>query len=123
VSGTITVELAWPAKELSPNHRSRSHWPRTNAIKAAKEAAFWATRIVKPLDWKHDGSRLRLTITAYPPDRRARDDDNLAASLKAARDGIASALGVDDKLFDQQPIIFAEPSAPGKVVVEIGAGS
>jgi len=111
------IELAWPAKALSPNHRSGSHWPRTNAIKAAKEEAFWATRACLPPCFKHDGSRMALIVTAYPPDKRARDDDNIIASLKAHRDGIAKALGVDDNLFDQRGLQWGEPVHGGKIVV------
>jgi hypothetical protein len=64
---------------------------------------------------------MRFTITAYPPDRHARDDDNLAASCKAYRDGIAQALGCDDSLFDQQPIQWGEPVKGGRISILIGS--
>jgi crossover junction endodeoxyribonuclease RusA len=40
-----------------------------------------------------------LALEFVPPDRRSRDDDNLVAAFKSGRDGIAEALGVDDRLF------------------------
>jgi hypothetical protein len=42
---------------------------------------------------------LELSLNFYPRDRRKRDDDNLIASFKSGRDGIADALGVDDVNF------------------------
>jgi hypothetical protein len=84
-----------------------------NARKAAKKEAFWATRDVLPLGWKHDGeSRIKLTIYARPAVRRDRDDDNLIAACKGFRDGIAQAMGVNDKLFELQPVVWG--SSDGK---------
>ena len=53
-------------------------------------------------------ARLNLTIEAHPAVERGRDDDNLVNACKAHRDGIASALGMDDKLFDLQPVIWGD---------------
>lgn len=120
MSGGIEIELGWPAKALSPNARVH-HMALWRAKQAAKEEAYWSTKYVLPLDWKHDGSRLNLTIIAHPvKGKAAPDDDNLTASFKAYRDGIAKALGVDDKLFDQQPIVWADPIPNGRVIVRIG---
>jgi hypothetical protein len=53
-----------------------------------------------PVDaWWIRHARLRVSIIARPKDNRARDEDNLQASLKAALDGVAAALGVDDSRF------------------------
>jgi len=41
--------------------------------------------------------RLHLTLTFYPPTRRAFDLDNALACCKAMLDGLADVLGVDDK--------------------------
>lgn len=115
------VELGWPAKALSPNYRSRSHWPRTRAIKAARLEGFVAAKAAlraNPL--MLDGDRLSFVVTAYPPDKRIRDDDNVKSALKAARDGIAQALGVDDSRFDER-FQWGEPVKHGKIVVVIGS--
>jgi crossover junction endodeoxyribonuclease RusA len=63
--------------------------------------------------------RLAFVITAYPPTKRRMDDDNLIACLKAHRDGIAKALGIDDNRFDQR-LQWGEPVKGGKIVVAIG---
>ena len=103
----LTVETGWPVTTLWPNAQPhRNPWKLGSARKAAKTEAFWATKYVLPLDWAHDGSRLKLTIEACPELSRARDDDNLIAACKPLRDGIAQALGIDDKLFDIQPVIW-----------------
>lgn len=117
----MNIWLSWPAKALSPNHRSRSHWPKTRAIKAAREEGFWATKaLTQAYRFPHDGKeRLPFVVTAYPPDKRHRDDDNVAASMKAYRDGIALALGIDDKYFDQR-LQWGEPVKGGRIVVSIG---
>lgn len=39
---------------------------------------------------------LAVTLRFVPPDRRARDIDNLVASMKSGLDGLADVLGVDD---------------------------
>ena len=46
-----------------------------------------------------DDGPIPVRITFYPPDARRRDDDNMIGSFRAARDGIADALGVDDRRF------------------------
>jgi hypothetical protein len=121
MGGGLTIELGWPARALSPN--SRAHWAeRHRFAKAAKDTAYWALREKLPPCFKHNGARMSLTIIAHPPSSRTRDDDNLIASFKPFRDGLALALGCDDSLFDQQPIQWAEPCKPGKVIVCIGGG-
>lgn len=115
------IQLSWPAKALSPNYRSRSHWPKTNATAAAVKEAYWATKAAMgPGSFKHHGERLRFLITAYPPTRAARDDDNMTASCKPLRDGIARALGIDDKYFDQR-LQWGEPAKGGRIVVTISS--
>lgn len=117
----LQIELGWPSRALSPNYRSRSHWPRTNALKSAKKEGYFAALAAMQgggaPKWANE--RFAFIVTAYPPDKRSRDDDNLAASLKGHRDGIAQALGIDDSRFEQRPIQWAEPCKPAKIVVSI----
>lgn len=114
------IELGWPAKALSPNARVH-HMALYKAKKAAKEEAFFATKAaMHGWSFAHHGERLPFVVTAYPPtDGQSRDDDNLAASTKASRDGIARALGIDDKFFDQR-LQWGEPVKGGKIVVAVG---
>ena len=50
---------------------------------------------------------------------RRRDRDNAMASLKAALDGIAEALGVDDSRFIVGPVRFSTGVAVGFVELEV----
>lgn len=116
---SILLDLGWPAKALSPN--SREHFMTKHRFaRAAKDTAFWATRAVLGHGkFEHDGeARIAVIITAYPPDKRDRDSDNLLASCKSILDGIAQALGVDDKYFDPR-VQWAEPVSYGKLVIEV----
>lgn len=58
---------------------------------------------------------IALWLTFYPPDRRSRDDDNLIASFKAGRDGLALALGIDDKRFVTFPFVHTQTGGMIKV--------
>lgn len=97
--------LPWPAKDLSPN--ARVHWSKlAKAKKKAKEAAFY---IVKEAGiGKIDAERLTVTYSFFPPSRRKFDLDNCIASMKAAADGIALAIGVDDSVWT----LRIEPRGP-----------
>lgn len=114
--------LPWPARELHPN--ARVHWSRrSKAAKAAKAGAHvlalqagW-NRLALPAD-----GRLHVWIDAYPADRRRRDADGLLSSMKAALDGIADALGVDDRRFVPHPWIKDEVRPGGEVRVRITGG-
>lgn len=114
----MIITLPWPDKRLSPN--ARLHWrKRVGPKQAAKIAAGWATVAAKvhrddlPLE-----GPIPITVTFYAPDNRRRDMDNLIASLKAAQDGIADALGVDDHRFEPS-YRRGEPCKPGRVEIEI----
>ena len=93
----MNVTLPWPPSALNPNKR-HAHWSiKSKAAKAYRKACkelAQAHGMVAP-----DSPKIVLWLEFVPPDRRHRDDDNMVASFKAGRDGIADALGVDDKRF------------------------
>ena len=110
----MRIELSWPARTLSPN--ARAHWRvKAMATRIAKDEAFLLTKASR---FRADPGLIPMRITFHPPDHRHRDDDNMIASFKAARDGIALALRVDDRVF-RPSYHFAEPVKSGRVVVEI----
>ena len=113
----LTVKLPWPPKELSPN--ARVHWAKkAKAAKAYKLACFALAKNAGMMaDWDGD---IHLWITFYPPDRRSRDDDNLVASLKNGRDGLALAMGIDDKRFRLHP--WVTDTLGGYVEVRLSPG-
>jgi crossover junction endodeoxyribonuclease RusA len=114
---TIIV-LPWPPKPLTPNHRSRSHWPRTNALKKAREDGYYATKAAKVGICAGDVPII-LRATFNPPGRYHYDRDGLLSSMKGYFDGIADALGVDDFWFRPEPPIVGEPIKGGRVTVEV----
>lgn len=61
---------------------------------------------------------IAFRVTFYPPDNRHRDDDNMIGSFKAARDGIADALAVNDRRFRPE-YHFGKPEKPGRIEVEL----
>lgn len=109
------IVLPWPPKECSPNHRSRSHWPKTRALAKSKEWAIWAAHGTKP---PHERP-IELVLTFHPPSRRRHDRDNLLASAKGLLDGMAVAWGVDDVHF-RPTVAIGEPVKGGKIIVTLG---
>ncbi|HEY8879196.1 MAG TPA: hypothetical protein VIN03_16630 [Roseateles sp.] len=91
----MILTMPWPVtRGLSPNHRV--HWSQKARAKKSLRAA-WAWEATKQGARKLDASALSVAITFVPPDRRARDMDNMLASCKAGLDGLADVLGVDDR--------------------------
>jgi hypothetical protein len=118
---SITLTLPWPSAELSPNARVH-HMTRARAVKKAREYAWgMAQAAMGPLGIKHGSWRGPITVqyTFHPSMDRDRDDDNFAARMKAARDGIARALGVNDSGFTQLPVVFGPKAKPACVVVTV----
>jgi len=62
--------------------------------------------------------KIPITVRIYPPDNRHRDADNAFASCKAMLDGLADAMGVNDRRF-RPSMQFMDPDKPGRVEVEI----
>ncbi|MHC2481579.1 endonuclease [Rhizobium leguminosarum] len=113
---TAEIFLPWPDRRLSPN--ARVHWSSlARAKKAAKNAAYYT--VLEAGVGKIPADSLSVRYSFFPPSRRAYDLDNLVASMKAAADGIALAVGVDDSKWN----IAISPRGPveqnGMVKVEL----
>ena len=112
---TVTqFALPWPAKALHSN--ARVHW-------AAKARAAAAARLQASVMAKQAGvgcwPKATILIEYWPPSRRG-DPQNVPASLKAYIDGIADAMGCDDKEFRVDfPSMFAGTKAGGEVVFRV----
>lgn len=110
--------LPWPHRALHPN--ARVHWrAKAQHTRAARSEAFILARAAGWHKATLPEGRLHLWIDFYPPDKRRRDDDGLLASMKAARDGLADALGIDDHRFIAHPRLRDEVRKGGEVVVTI----
>jgi hypothetical protein len=90
---TAEIFLPWPDRRLSPN--GRQHWAQiAHAKRAAKRTAYYAA--LEAGIGKIDADSLSVRLIFFPPDNRRRDIDNLLSSQKAALDGVAQAIGIDD---------------------------
>lgn len=115
---TYEVELPWPAKELSPN--ARLHWAAAARAKKAYRARCRALGLVAGLGLVPAGAEsLAVHLDFFPPDKRARDWDNLVASMKAGLDGLADAMGVDDSRWRLSFEVCDETATGGRVVVMV----
>ena len=93
----LEFTLPWPPSKLSPN--ARQHWAiKANAVKKYRRECFIETKFQVPNVVKPQG-QLTLEVEFYPPQRRAYDRDNLLARMKSGIDGMADALGINDKEF------------------------
>jgi crossover junction endodeoxyribonuclease RusA len=116
----IRIELPWPPRELSPN--ARPHFMAKSRV--TRKARQWAQQAawaagVREGDWDIP-QRLKVTTVFCPPDKRPRDSDNMFASCKAYRDGVADALGINDKFFENH-MRREDPCKGGAVFIELEA--
>lgn len=111
----LVVTVSGPARELHPNWRG--HWaPKSREVKAARLGAWGKTIVAlqagRGSPWlKASVTSVTIKRTFCVPDNRTRDKDGLEASTKAHADGIADALGVNDRIFTW---------LPSEVIVERG---
>lgn len=120
-SGPEVIELPWPKPEVSPN--ARVCWrSRHRASKSMRHVAGWTARHsgLKLNRNPEKGEKLTLKVIFEPPNNsRRRDDDNLIASFKAYRDGIADSLRIDDDVFKTEAEISRKVFEGGRVLVQI----
>ena len=111
---TLTATFDWPPKALSPN--ARGHWSkRAKAVKGYRKDCM-ILALMQKLNVYWEGE-IHLHMAFSPPDNRRRDDDNMIASCKALRDGLADALGIDDSRFRLHSAVL--PSRKGGAVVVV----
>lgn len=96
----VHVTLPWPHKDLWQN--TGAHWAaKGRATAKARRDAFYAAKAATCFRAVRDAkcTGYALSFDFCPPNRRRRDIANAQAAMKAAIDGIADALGVDDSTF------------------------
>lgn len=111
-----TFILPWPHVALSGHNKG--HWHiKAEIVRKHRARAITATVAAKvSIPWIAGDIPIRFRFV--PPNRRG-DRTNFPNRLKPYIDGIADALGVNDRRF-LPAYEFAEPEAPGRVEVEIG---
>lgn len=127
----FVFDLPFPPSQLSPN--ARIHWRMKHRIgkqyksqchllakSVLLKSSYRSMQLREHID---DGDKVHLWLEFFPPDRRARDDDNLEAAFKHGRDGIAAALLVDDRHFISHKRLCSDrPVAGGSVRATITTG-
>lgn len=115
----MKIELDFPPSELFPNRAKGTHWAKLYQVRSdyRENSTFLAKHQIK--DWKHNGWNIRLKLTFQMPDKRLRDSDNCLAAAKAALDGLADALMINDKFFEPIEIHRELGTKPGKLIVEL----
>jgi len=116
----ITITCPWPPVVASPNQKRKLHWSKYRGpVKAYRDVCFWLAKEAKGR--LVIGAPEKITIGFFPPDARHRDDDNMVGAFKSGRDGIAEALGHDDRTWrGKVRNFFHEPFLPnGQIIVQI----
>lgn len=116
---TTIIRLPWPPAALHP-HAKGTWWAKARATRQYRRWAHAAALEARVPCWP----TAILRFTYIRPDRRPRDCQNMHGRVKAAIDGIALAMGCDDRLFRCHfPAEFApETVRGGLVVVEVSDG-
>lgn len=115
----MKIVLPFPPSSLS-GHNNGAWYNRDKIVATYRAEAFHLTRSAKAKQGytvPAEGD-IAISFTFYPPDNRS-DRTNFAGRLKAQIDGIAEALGVNDKRF-LPSYHFAGIEKPGRVEVTLG---
>lgn len=118
----VTITLPWPVKKLWQNRRF--HWVLVARAKQVQRYMARALMNEAKRDLaKFNPCRYELDFDFHQPNAIKRDLQNMPATQKAAIDGIADALGVDDSEFIiRWPTEWADLDRPlGSVTVTIRA--
>lgn len=74
---------------------AHEHWRGRQMRAKEQRASAWGSLLAAGVKWRTPRVPLVVLLTRVAP--RALDSDNLPRALKACRDGVADALGVDDR--------------------------
>lgn len=114
MSQPIVIKLPWPAKPLHSNSRA----PRMAIAGSVKKARGDAHIMAKQAGvgcWPEAS----ILIEYWPPHRKY-DCSNCGSSMKAYIDGIADAMGCNDRQFRvDYPTVFAGTKKGGEVVFRV----
>lgn len=114
----ITITLPWPHPILFPNAAKKEHW--MPCAEAKRNARAFAKYTVAGMHVQPPTTPCRVTYIFHKPDHRVRDLDGCHSAMKSAQDGIADALGIDDRHFHPVSLDWGENVSGGQVVVTIG---
>ena len=111
------IVLPFPPKVLWPNGRTLNHKFKAAAFKKAREQAAWAA---KAANVRVGDSPIPVHLIIKPKAKGpAPDADNCVSAAKAYFDGIASAIGINDRHF-AAPTVEIDGERSGQFVICIG---
>ncbi|MEI8170923.1 MAG: hypothetical protein WCG50_14700 [Rhodoferax sp.] len=117
----MIVKLDWPNKALAPNRSNGRHWGGLAAIKSQAKGDAYVLAKNAAKGRKFDADKdYAVSIIFVMPDNRHRDCDGMLSSLKSSLDGIAQAIGVDDRHFKPILVDWQHGTKPGAVILAIG---
>ncbi|MFA7278933.1 MAG: hypothetical protein WC100_02455 [Sterolibacterium sp.] len=115
----VIVKLPFPHASLFPNRKNGKDFHATLAAKQKqRDDGYYATKAAG--SFKAPDGYIPLSLVFVSPDKRHRDGDNMLAASKALLDGVALALGIDDKRFKPILIDWERGEKPGALLVGIG---
>lgn len=118
MSRDYIIRLAWPDAPLWQNRRY--HRQVVARAKAAQRKEAWALALHHAVERMPEAV---IEFTFHPPPRSRPDAQNLPATVKGAIDGIADAMGCDDRGFRCVfPNQVAEKIKGGCVLVHVTPG-
>lgn len=116
----MIIHLPFPDAALFPNRSKGRHWTALASTRdAAHKAGYWATKQAAA-DYVAPDGHIPLSLLFLTPDKRHRDADNMLAAAKHLLDGMASALGVDDRRFKPLLVDWATGARPGALIAAVG---
>lgn len=116
MSEEYRIILPWFNPLLAANAQYKKFATSRARAKARIDGNFAARASgAKKLDWK----AVDAHWTFYPPINRTHDKTNLLASMKAAQDGVADAIGIDDSKWTPTGVVIAGTVKGGQVILTI----
>jgi len=116
----MIVKLPFPDPCLFPNAKAgRSYRTSISAKTKLRDDSFYLTRQAMG-SWTAPEGDIPLSLVFVTPTRHKRDWDGMAGAFKAAQDGMARALGIDDCRFKPVLVDWVEGAKPGSVIAAVG---
>jgi crossover junction endodeoxyribonuclease RusA len=118
----VIVQLPFPHSILWPNGPEGNRFVKSRERKKHKQWAYHAAlAALGGGKYQPTGDKIpvRLTISSKPRGPEC-DRDNAVAALKVYLDGIALAMGVNDRLFDAPIVHFSGRNST--FTIEVGDG-
>lgn len=118
----LIVRLPWPDSRLMPNRSKGRAWQGLSKLRHEQRTAGdictqAAIATTGPQEWE---GNIPVSLVFMSPDKRHRDLDNLLAASKPILDGMAQAMGVDDKRFKPLMVDSVYAGGEGCLMAAVG---